>query len=155
MRKLVWILMFTAIITLNGCSSTVLTEHKETQEEIKDEIDIAYMGRGDKWLATYTITKVKDSYYKSLYIQYIADINKITKNNGNQDIGPIEYELNGSTMVLSSSYPQELKGIGNFHTAIVTSSKLTSFRVDDVIELEVKWQDKSEKIVLKRIKNEY
>ncbi|HZK34923.1 MAG TPA: hypothetical protein VFD33_06410, partial [Bacillota bacterium] len=29
-----------------------------------------YAGRGDKWLATYTIIKTNSMYYETLYIQY-------------------------------------------------------------------------------------
>jgi hypothetical protein len=103
-KRLLSILTIIIILSLSGCTNTKGIEKVGTY---------FYVGQSNSWVATYSITEAKSLYYDSLYIQYIDDIidgNKI------DEVGKIEYILTGNSMKMESSYPQELKGVGNFHT---------------------------------------
>lgn len=148
MKRFLCILLVTMIAILSGCSVSNVTK----QEEIKNENNIFYTGQGEKWFATYSISKVNSSYFESLYIQYLVDRTTIEKNKEEQNIGPIEYKLVGNSMKLESSFPQKLKGIGNFHTATEMNAELFSTDYGDELILEIKWKDKTEKLYLKKLK---
>jgi hypothetical protein len=51
-------------------------------------------------------------------------------------------------MKIESSYPQDLKGVGNFHTGSITNPATVQITFDNNIELNVKWQDKNEVVKL-------
>jgi hypothetical protein len=51
-------------------------------------------------------------------------------------------------MKIESSYPQDLKGFGNFHTGSITNPATVQITFDNNIELNVKWQDKNEVVKL-------
>ncbi|WP_069650088.1 hypothetical protein [Caloranaerobacter ferrireducens] len=148
MKRFLCILLVTMIAILSGCSVSNVTK----QEEIKNENNIFYTGQGEKWFATYSISKVNSSYFESLYIQYLVDRTTIEKNKEEQNIGPIEYKLVGNSMKLESSFPQKLKGIGNFHTATEMNAELFNTDYGDELILEIKWKDKTEKLYLKKLK---
>lgn len=135
MKKILCFLIVVVLLSLTGCSK----ENKNTY---------FYFGQNDTWIATYSITKAKASYYDSLSIQYLFDINE--SKSQTQKIGPIEYLLKGNSMKEQSSYPQELQGIGNFHTGCRMNADITKIKFDKDIELTVKWQGRSEIIKLKR-----
>ena len=99
------------------------------------------------WLAIYTITKVKSSYYDSLSIQFLFDDNNKYPT---EKIGPIEYELTGNSMKIGSSSPQELQGVANFHTGSRMNADNVKVTFDKEIILTVKWQCKSETLKLER-----
>ena len=107
-----------------------------------------YTGQSTSWLATYSITKAKSSYYDSLSIQFLFDENN--NESEREKIGPIEYVLNGNSMKMESSYPQELKGVANFHTGSRVNAEAFKITFDKELELTVKWKEKSEIIKLKR-----
>lgn len=138
MKKLLGILMIAVLLSMSSCISDNKYENKDTH---------FYFGQSNSWLAVYTITKVKSSYYDSLSIQYIFDDNN---NNQTEKIGPIEYELTGNSMKIGSSSPQELQGTANFHTGSRMNVNNVKVTFDKEIILTVKWQDKSETLKLER-----
>lgn len=140
MRKL-WVIILIIIIMISGFGVFIKTKEKSTY---------LYTGKSQNWFATYTISKVNSSYFDSLYIQYVVD-----RSNGSrikQSIGSIEYELDGTIGKIKSSYPQNLKGIGNFHTASETNATLFNIDIDKEVQLIVKWNGKSEVLKLRKEK---
>ena len=127
------------LLSLMGCANRKTTEDNNTY---------FYIGQSNRWIATYSITKVKSTYYDSLSIQYIFDNND--PNEKNQKIGPIEYQLNGNSMKTESSFPQELQGVGSFHTGSIINADAFDITFDKKMELSIQWQDKKESIELKR-----
>lgn len=137
MKKLLSILMIVIILSLGGCSNNKDIEKKDTYY---------YIGQSKSWLATYSVTKVKSSYYDSLSIQYLFDDNESEATK----IGPIEYQLNGNSIKTQSSYPQELQGVANFHTGNRMNADVIQITFGKDVELNVKWQGKNETVKLKR-----
>lgn len=135
MKKVLSFLIVVVLLSLTGCSN----ENKDTY---------FYFGQSNTWIATYSITKAKASYYDSLSIQYLFDNNE--SKSQTKKIGPIEYQLNGNSMKEQSSSPQELQGIGYFHTGCRMNADITKIKFDKDIELTVKWQGKNEIIKLNR-----
>lgn len=136
---MVLILMVVLLLSFSGCSNKNKTQSNDTY---------FYFGQSNSWFATYTITKDKSSYYDSLTIQFLFDDNE-TKSE-TEKIGPIEYQLDGNSMKIESSYPQELQGVANFHTGSRTNADVIQISFDKIIELTVNWKGKSETIKLKR-----
>ncbi len=138
MKKIVIIFLFLALIIMaNGCNEA-------------SDTNVLYFGEDEEWFATYTISKVRSSYFDSLYIQYINDRTASVKEQTTKakNIGKIEYELTIGNLSIKSSYPQSLKGVGNFHVASETNAELVNTNFPDEITLEISWQDKKENIVL-------
>lgn len=127
------------LLSLTGCSIKKMTEDKNTY---------FYLGQSKSWLVTYSITKVESTYYDSLSIQYIFDNN--SPSDKTQKIGPIEYQLNGNSMKIESTSPQELQGVGNFHTGSIMNSDAFKITFDKEMDLSIQWQDNEESIKLKR-----
>ncbi len=127
------------LLSMTGCSNKKVTEDKNTY---------FYLGQSNSWLVTYSITKVESTYYDSLSIQYIFDVN--SPNELTQKIGPIEYQLNGNSMKTESSFPQELQGVGNFHTGNIMNADAFKITFDKEMDLSIQWQDNKESIKLKR-----
>ncbi|HHV09745.1 MAG TPA: hypothetical protein GXX75_05655 [Clostridiales bacterium] len=127
------------LLSLTGCSNKKMTEDKNTY---------FYLGQSNSWLVIYSITKVESTYYDSLSIQYIFDDNSPSEKT--QKIGPIEYQLNGNSMKAESSYPQELQGVGNFHTGSIMNADAIKITFDKEMDLSIQWQDNKESITLKR-----
>lgn len=130
--------MIFVLLSSSGCTSSSKAAKNDTY---------FYMGQGNSWLATYSIIKVKSSYYDSLSIQYLFDDNAKSKE---EKVGPIEYKLIGNSMELKSSYPQELHGVCNFHNGSKMNVDIFKVAFDNYVELIVKWQGKSEIIKLER-----
>jgi len=114
----------------------------------EDKNTYFYLGQSNSWLVIYSITKVESTYYDSLSIQYIFDDNSPSEKT--QKIGPIEYQLNGNSMKAESSYPQELQGVGNFHTGSIMNADAIKITFDKEMDLSIQWQDNKESITLKR-----
>lgn len=148
MKRLLLILVFIIVLSINGCSTHEVIE----QEVLKNEKNLFYTGQGEKWFATYSVSKVNSSYFDSLYIQYLSDRTTTEKSKEEQNIGPIEYQLVGNSMKIESLSPQKLKGIGNFHIASEMNSEFFNFYDGDELSLEIKWKDKREIIKLKIVK---
>ncbi|WP_232697206.1 hypothetical protein [Brevibacillus daliensis] len=142
MNKPISIFVCLILVFLVGCTSG---EGKKTDEMPT----VIYFGQGEEWFATYTISSVRESYFASLYIQYITDRTKTTVKQ-TADIGKIEYILKGKEWTLSSSEPQSLVGILNFHTATEINADQFDLDLADTVTLEVRWKDQVEKIDLKR-----
>lgn len=140
MKKLACVLMMVCItLLLASCSNK-----KNAGNDINTYF---YIGQSDSWLATYTITKVESYYYDLLTIQYIFhDKNE----NSTEKIGPIEYQLVGKSKKSESSFPQELQGVGNFHTGSIINADAFKITFDDEMDLSIQWKDKNESIQLKR-----
>ncbi len=124
------------LFILTGCSNKKVTEDKNTY---------FYLGQSNSWLVTYSITKVESTYYDSLFIQYIFEDNSPRKK-----IGPIEYQLNGNSMKTESLYPQDLQGVGYFHTGSIMNADVIKITFDKEMDLSIHWQDNKESIKLKR-----
>jgi hypothetical protein len=139
MKKILGILMVVVLLSLSGCSKENKAQNKDTY---------FYFGQSNSWFATYSITKAKSSYYDSLSIQYLFDVNESKSETGK--IGPIEYLLNSNSIKTQSSYPQELQGVANFHTGSRMNAEVAKITFDKDIELTVKWQGKIETIKLTR-----
>jgi hypothetical protein len=139
MKKMLGVLMVVVLLALSGCLNENKAQNKDTY---------FYFGQSNSWFATYSITKAKSSYYDSLSIQYLFDANEGKGETGK--IGPIEYLLNGNSIIIQSAYPQELQGVANFHTGSRMNADVTKITFDKDIELIVKWQGKSETIKLAR-----
>ena len=122
------VLILLLILTLYSCSS-------------KDKDTYIYVGKSQSWLATYSIIKVGTNYYDSLSIQYMFDDeNSILT----EKISPVEFHLKGNSTELSTSYPQDLKGVANLHTGTIYNSETILFTFDDYVELTICWKDKEE-----------
>ncbi|MDP5274938.1 hypothetical protein [Chengkuizengella axinellae] len=141
MKKVIVIFFTLMIVMIAGCND-VDTDKANTQEQ-----NIFYFGEGEKWFATYTVSKVSKSYFDSLYIQYIKDHNNRTEET---TIGDIEYVLKAGNWTSQSSYPQSLKGVRNFHTASEMNAEAFDFANPEEVVLEISWQDKKETITLKK-----
>lgn len=105
-----------------------------------------YAGKGHSWLATYSLIQVGSIYYDSLYIQYLFDPIEIPHQE--ERIGPIEYILAGNSLEMSSSYPQDLKGVASFHTASAYNSDIIRITFDENIELTISWKNNIENFKL-------
>jgi len=138
MKKILSVLMILSIMSLTGFYK---------KSEIENSDTYFYYGESSSWFATYTITEDKSSYYDSLTIQYLFDEDEekqIVK------IGPIEYQLNGNSMEMKSSYPQELQDVANFHTGTRMNADMFEITFNEEMELLVNWQDKNETVKLQR-----
>ncbi|MDP4193190.1 MAG: hypothetical protein Q8858_16615, partial [Bacteroidota bacterium] len=127
------VFVFFITIFLIGFKRMRFESANENKTENKDTY--FYFGQSYSWFATYSITKVKASYYDSLSMQYLFDDNS---NDQTEKIGPIEYELIGNPMKIQSSYPQELQGFANFHTGSRMNISDIKITFDKDIELTVK-----------------
>lgn len=140
MKKFIYVfVILMLLLSFTGCSNKKMTEEKNTH---------FYLGQSNSWLVTYSITKVEDTYYDSLSILYIFDDNSLTEKK--QEIGPIEYQLIGNSMKTESSFPQELQGVGNFHTGNIMNADAFKITFDKEMDLSIQWQDNKESIKLKR-----
>ncbi|WP_090108776.1 hypothetical protein [Cohnella sp. OV330] len=126
---------------LSACTS------KEADNDTKEQSDeVVYYGKGEEWLATFSIFKVNRSMFDSIYIQNIGE------NRGAK--GSIEYQLvGGDGFKFESQYPQELRGVRSFHTSSEFNSDVISIKptADGVFELTIKYNGKMEKLKLKNI----
>ncbi|MDF2539317.1 MAG: hypothetical protein K0S76_2338 [Herbinix sp.] len=105
-----------------------------------------YIGKGDYWLATYSITEVNHTYYDSLVIQYL-----VFRDETNEErIGPIEFVLKGNAMELSSTDPQDLKGVASLHTSAAYNAEVIKIKFEKSLILTVTWKDMQETIILNR-----
>ncbi|MFT4146651.1 MAG: hypothetical protein QM644_19580 [Mobilitalea sp.] len=127
------------LLSLTSCAGKKMTNDKNTY---------FYLGQSNSWLVTYSITKVESTYYDSLSIQYIFDDEQLKEET--QKIGPIEYQLNGNSIKAESSSPQELQGVGNFHTGSIMNADNIKVTFDKEIDLSIQWRDNEESIILKR-----
>lgn len=110
--------------------------------------ELVHFGMGENWLATYSVFKVNDSLFDSIYIQFIGEW-KDTK------VGPIEYELEGAEHRASSSYPQELQGVGSFQVSSKFNADLFSLEpnADGIYKLTIKSNVDTEVLTLIEISN--
>lgn len=134
-----------------GCSKNELHNAK-ADLNTKERSQIFYFGEGKEWFGTVTISKVKTSYFESLYIQHIIERSTTGKEQqASKNVGKIEYVLNlGNHNSTRSSYPQALQGIGSFHVATEINAETFDLKPSDEITLEIKWADKKETIQLKK-----
>ncbi|MEH7451719.1 hypothetical protein [Gottfriedia acidiceleris] len=141
------------LIMIAGCNpSSSVSKSKVGTEKENLKSQTYYFGEGDEWFGTYTISKVRTSYFESLYIQYITNHTDTIKEQISPKIGKIEYLLKlDDNNSLRSSYPQSLNGIGNFHTATEINEKMFNSPPDE-ITLEIKWSGKKEIIKLRKQK---
>ncbi len=132
MKQMTFVLLL-VLVLLGGCISV-----------IEEEKNMMYFGEGEEWFAVYTVSNVKNFVYDSLYIQYTSDFV------GKQRVKELEYSLTVGEKKLSSSYPQPIEGVGNFHTASKINPEFFSLDYPDQAILELSWQDQAETIVLVR-----
>ena len=120
---------------LVGCSS-----NEESIEETT-----FYVGQSESWLMTYSISKIEFTNYESLTLQYLCG------NDGIDEVGPIEYELVTHNGTWESSYPQDLQGVASFHTSSVSNADFIQMKLEQEMDLTVKWDGKIESIKLERV----
>ncbi|MCR8643231.1 hypothetical protein NV379_11220 [Paenibacillus sp. N1-5-1-14] len=138
-------IMITAFILLTSCTS------KPTDAPPKqDSTSFVYMDQQGEWLATYSVFKVKTSYFESLYLQYIGE-------DRGAKIGPIEYKLVGEGMEWASQYPQDLQGVRSFHTSSEINADILPHKPtkDSNFKLEIKYQGKSANFTLKAMQTSH
>jgi hypothetical protein len=135
LKKRLFFSIVALLVLMVGCTKGTIEEQ-----------NIFYFGEGNEWFSTYTISKVNGSYFDSLYIQYVTDRTEPLTDR----VGEIEYHLSVGEMFLSSTYPQPLQGVGNFHTASEMNADFFTMEFPDKVTLEIRWQDKVEKIILKK-----
>ncbi|RUL52248.1 hypothetical protein [Lysinibacillus antri] len=135
------LLAFLSVFTLTACNDVNENENPD---------HISYFGKGSEWFGTYTISKVNNSYFDSLYIQYVQDRANPGTEQTMEELGQIEYVLDTGNSVLESSSPLPLEGIGSFHTATEFNAEMFEMDYPDEITLTVKWQDQNEVIQLNR-----
>lgn len=116
----------------------------------KDKDTYIYVGRGESWLATYSLIKIDSNYYDSLSIQYLFDENNIA--NPTEKISPIEFCLKGNSIELSTAYPHDLKGAATLHTGTIYNSETVIITFDAHVDLTISWQDKKETFKLHQYK---
>lgn len=104
-----------------------------------------YVGNSEHWLATYSISKVEETYYDSMTLQYLFG------NEGIVEVGPVEFELQGNGQLLSAQYPKNLEGVGGLHTNSVSNANFISLELNQEMDLMVKWKNQTETIKLKRV----
>ncbi|RIX59226.1 hypothetical protein D3P08_03460 [Paenibacillus nanensis] len=133
------VLLLTAPIILLSCTNNVPNNNSMKE----NEQGTVYFGKGEVWLATYSVFKVNNSLFDSLYIQYIGK-------NRDESIGPIEYSLVGDGFKFESQYSQELKGVRSFHTSSEANADIFSFEPnkDGVFTLTIKYSGKTETLHL-------
>lgn len=132
-------LVLSTLLFLSGCANK---ENEITYKESPNEI--IYFGKTEEWLATYSVFKVRNSSFDSIYIQNIGEDRETKK-------GPIEYLLVGGEGYRSeSSFPQELQGVRSFHTSSEVNSDVFSIMPnnDGVFTLTIKYNGKTEIITL-------
>ncbi len=154
MKKIVVILFIFSLIAVVGCSyeKKSLINNKNVINKNNAQDNVYYFGEGKEWFATYTVSKVRTSYFDSIYIQYINDRTASVdeQQQTSKNLGTIEYKLNAGNTTIQSSYPQQLKGIGNFHTASELNADMINIDFPEEINLEIKWLNKKEYIILKK-----
>lgn len=128
-------------LLLSACTS------KEAENDLKEQQDeVVYYGKGEEWLATFSLFKVNRSMFESLYIQNIGE------DRGAK--GPIEYQLvGGDGFKFESQYPQELQGVRSFHTSSESNSDVVSIKptADGVFELTIEFNGNTEKLKLEKM----
>lgn len=140
--RILFSLVLSILLFISGCTN------KESVINLKGKSDeVVYYGKGEEWLATYSIFKVKNSLFDSIYIQNIG---------GNREakIGPIEYQLvGGEGFKFESQYPQELQGVRSFHTSSEANADVVTIKptTDDVFKLTIKYNGKIETLTLSSI----
>lgn len=124
-----------AQLLVSGCANNV--KEKESANEV------VYFGKGEAWLATFSVFQVNQSLFDSLYIQYIGG-------NREEKIGPIEYSLAGDGFKSESQYPQELQGVRSFQVSTEANADIFSFKPneDGVYTLTVKYKGGTETLTL-------
>ena len=135
MKKTIMVMVLGIIVLLSGCSSDGRIEDGTT----------FYVGKGESWLVTYSISKVEETYYESLTIQYLFG------NEGIMEVGPIEFELITSSGTWESSDLQILQGVGSFHTSSISNADMIQLELDQEIDLTIRWEDRTESMKLERI----
>lgn len=154
MKKAIIIYLILLIVILAGCvneEKTLTDKDNLTRNNEQSDSNVFYFGEGKEWFGAYTIYKVRTSYFESLYIQYLTDRTGSVEEQTTKNIGKIEYILNISDSAkLESSFPQPLKGVGNFHTATEINAKLIDSDFSERITLTINWKDKKEVIELKK-----
>lgn len=134
------IIIMVFILVISGCAK----QEESPQNKVPNEM--IYYGKGENWLATYSLFMVDKSLFESIYIQYIG---------GDRDskIGPIEYELVGSEYKSSSSYPQELQGVRSFQVSSEFNADLFSLKPtpDGTYKITIKSKLKTEVLSLSKI----
>lgn len=135
-------LLFSALLFLSGCTN------KGTDNTFKGNTDeVVYFGKGEEWLATYSVFKVNNSLFDSIYIHNIGGDRE-------SKVGPIEYKLVGGDGYKSESqYPQELQGVRSFQTSSEANADFFSFKPnkDGVFTLTIKYNGKIEALTLSTI----
>jgi len=143
-KVVVMLLFFSLLVMVVGCK----TEEKPVIKKEDLKTNVFYFGEGEEWFATYTISEVRTSYFDSLYIQYITDRTASVEEQTSKKIGNIKYVLNAGKTSIESSFPQQLKGIGNFHTASEVNTTIVDIDFPEEVTLEIRWLDKKENLVL-------
>jgi len=136
MKKIAFIVLILSLMLYGGCS-------EESEAEMKDTY--FYSGQSGSWLATYSVSQIISMYYNSLTIQYLFDDESIRNP---EEIGPIEYKLDGGSWELSGSSPQGLQGVGSVNTGSIVNADMFEFNVRKKLSLTVKWKDNVEEVVL-------
>lgn len=144
MKKPILIISSIAVLLVSGVLMMSYMYSNKNSAESKDTY--FYSGQSDSWLATYSVAKAKSSYYNTLTIQYLFDKAKNQSEEGK--IGPIEYQLDTGSIKIESSSPQELQGVGSFHTGSRMNADIFDLTFDEAAHLTVSWQGKTETLKL-------
>lgn len=144
MKKPILIISSIAILLVSGALLMFYMYSNKISAENKDTY--FYSGQSDSWLATYSVAKAKSSSYNTLTIQYLFDEEISQSEEGK--IGPIEYQLVTDSMKMESSSPQELQGVGHFHTGSRMNADIFDLTFDEAVHLSVNWQGKTETLKL-------
>lgn len=140
--RILFSFVLSILLFISGCTN------KESVSNFKEKSDeVVYYGKGEEWLATFSIFKVKNSLFDSIYIQNIG---------GNREakIGLIEYQLvGGEGFKFESQYPQELQGVRSFYTSSEANADVVTIKptTDDVFKLTIKYSGKIETLTLSAI----
>lgn len=141
------VLLIVSSLTVILVAAVLLLFSMYSNDRVAEDKDKQfYSGQSDSWLATYSVTNAKSSLYNSLTIQYLFDP-EISESEAGK-IGPIEYQLDTSSMKIESSSPQELQGVGSFHTGSRMNADIFSLTLEETVHLTVSWQGRTEKLVL-------
>lgn len=144
MKKLILIASSLALVCIAAVVVMFSLYSNRSMDQNKDTY--FYSGQSESWLATYSVTKAKSSYYNLLTIQYLFDPDEIGSET--EKIGPIEYQLELSTMNIESSSPQELQGIGTLNTGNRINADFFHLASEETGKLTIDWQGKTETLDL-------
>jgi hypothetical protein len=135
--KKVYLLLTIFVLFVTACSTTA-------KEEKQNDV-VVYFAKGETWASTYTLIDAGETIFDSLYIQHIGD--------REQELGPIEYVLEGGGMKLASQYPLKLQSVRSLQVSSEFNKAFINIEASDNKEykLVITQDGKTEELLLKLI----